>query len=343
MNSFRERISAAAAAFLLLAAANLHAAEPLSRSAYVLWTQCTVTLYDHANPAILDEVFKRLDELHARLSVNVPGSQLDAVSDAAGKAPVHVGEDAFFVIGKGLRLAEISGGLFDPTVGPLMQAWKMNTEEGAIPSPADLARARALVNWRDVVMDEKARTIYVKRAGMRLDAGGLLKGYAADEVVRILSSRGVRSAIVDLGGDIYALGARPDGGPWRIGVQNPDATRGATLGVVSVIGKTVVSSGSYEHFFVQDGKRYHHIMDTRTGFPVDSGLDQVTIVSDSSIDADGIGLTLFCLGSARGLALAASLGVDAILVSTDRVVTMTAGARKMFSLTDTSFTIAAPK
>ncbi len=275
--------------------------------------------------------------------MNVPGSELDAVSDAAGHSPIHVGEDVFFVVGKGLRLAEISGGLFDPTVGPLMQAWKMNTEEGKVPLPADLARARALVNWRDVVTDEKARTIYLKRAGMRLDAGGLLKGYAADEVVRILSSRGVRSAIVDLGGDIYAFGTRPDGGPWRIGVQNPDATRGTALGVVRVIGKAVVSSGSYEHFFVQDGKRYHHIMDTRTGFPVDSGLDQVTVISDSSVDADGLGLTLFCLGSERGLALAVSLGVEAIMVGTDRVVTMTDGARKMFSLTDGSFTVAAPK
>lgn len=343
MSRFRGRVSSAAVVFLFLAAANLQAVEPLSRSAYILWTQCTVTLYDHAAPAILDAAFKRLDELSALLSVNVPGSQLDAVSDAAGHAPVHVAEEVFFVVNKGLRLAEISRGLFDPTVGPLMQAWKMNTESGQVPAPDVLARARALVNWRDVVMDGKARTIYLKRAGMRLDAGALLKGYAADELVRILSTRGVRSAIVDLGGDIYAFGARPEGGPWRIGIQNPDAARGATLGVVKVIGKSVVSSGSYEHFFVQDGKRYHHIMDTRTGFPVESGLDQVTVISDSSIDADGIGLTLFCLGSARGLAMAASLGVDAILVGSDRVIRMTSGAGKMFSLTDPSFTIAAPK
>ena len=274
--------------------------------------------------------------------MNVPGSQLDAVSDAAGRIPVHVGADVFLVVEKGLHLAEISGGLFDPTVGPLMQAWKMNTENGRIPEPAVLARARALVNWRDVVMDEKARTIYLKRAGMRLDAGGLLKGYAADEVVRILSARGVRSAIVDLGGNIYAMGARPDGSAWRIGVQNPDATRGTPLGVVSVIGKTVVSSGSYEHFFVQNGKRYHHIMDTRTGFPVDNGLDQVTIIGGASIDADGLATTLFCLGPVKGLALADSLGVDAILVTVDRAMYATAGARKVFSLTDRGFTFASP-
>ena len=342
MNSFRGRISAAAVVFLFLAAAHLHAAEPLSRSEYVLWTQCTVTLYDHAEPATLSKAFKRLDELSALLSVNVQGSQLDAVSAAAGRAPVHVADEVFFIVDKGLRLAEISGGLFDPTVGPLMLAWKMNTESGQMPAPDVLARARALVNWRDVVLDEKARTIYLKRAGMRLDAGGLLKGYAADEVVRILSALGVRSAIVDLGGNIYAMGERPGGGAWRIGVQNPDETRGATLGVVRVIGRTVVSSGSYEHYFVQDGKRYHHIMDTRTGFPVDNGLDQVTIISGSSIDADGLATTLFCLGPVKGLALADSLGVDAIMVTVDRVIHATDGARRLFTLTDTGFTFAHP-
>jgi Membrane-associated lipoprotein involved in thiamine biosynthesis len=274
--------------------------------------------------------------------VNVPGSQLDAVSAAAGHVAVHVADEVFFVVDKGLRLADISGGLFDPTVGPLMQAWKMNTESGQVPAPDVLARARALVNWRDVVTDEKARTIYLKRAGMRLDAGGLLKGYAADEVVRILSALGVRSAIVDLGGNIYAMGERPGGGAWRIGVQNPDESRGATLGVVRVIGRTVVSSGSYEHYFVQDGKRYHHIMDTRTGFPVDNGLDQVTIISGSSIDADGMATTLFCLGPVKGLALADSLGVDAIMVTVDRVIHATDGARRLFTLTDTGFTFAHP-
>jgi thiamine biosynthesis lipoprotein len=333
----------ACAALFLFAAASLPAAEPLSRSEYVLWTQCAVTLYDHAEPGILDAVFQRLHELDARLSVNVPGSELDSVSNAAGRAPVRVGEDVFFVIGKGLHLADISGGLFDPTVGPLMQVWKMNGEDARVPAPAELARARALVNWRDVVMDPKARTIYVKRPGMRLDAGGLLKGYAADETVRILASHGVKSAIVDLGGDIYAMGSRPDGGPWRIGIQNPDAERGTTLGVVNVSGKSVVSSGVYEHFFVQNGKKYHHIMDTRTGYPVDNGLSQVTVISGESIDADGLGLTLFTLGPVKGLALAASVGIDAIMITVDHRMYATDGARRMLSLTDTSFSFADSK
>jgi thiamine biosynthesis lipoprotein len=324
----------------LLLPVELASADPLSRSEYVLWTQCTITLHDHPEAATLDEAFRRLHELDSRLSVNTPGSELDAVSNAAGRAAVPVDEDVLFVVGKALHLAEISHGLFDPTVGPLMLAWKMNTENGSIPAPADLAHARSLVNWRDVVLDEKARSLFLKRAGMRLDAGALLKGYAADEVVKILRARGVSSAIVDLGGDIYALGKRPDGGPWRIGVQDPDASRGQSLGVAAVASKSVVSSGSYEHYFIQDGKRYHHIMDTRTGFPVDNGLDQVTVISDASIDADGLGLTLFTMGPREGLALARSLGIDAIMVTQDRLIYATEGARKMFTLTDESFRFA---
>ena len=328
------------AGLILLAVAARPGADPLSRSEYVLWTQCTLTLYDHPEPSTLDEAFRRLHELDRRLGVNAPGSELDAVSDSAGRAPVAVDSDVVAVISEALHLSEISGGLFDPTVGPLMLAWKMNTENGAIPAPADLARARGLVNWRDVVVDPKARTIYLRRPGMRLDAGALLKGYAADEAVRILRARGVRSAIVDLGGDIYAMGSRPDGSPWRIGIQNPDATVGQSLGVVRVVSKSVVSSGSYEHFFIQNGKRYHHIMDTRTGFPVDNGLDQVTVITDSSMDADGLGLTLFCLGPKEGLALARLQGIDAIMVTRDRQIYATEGARRIFSLSDTAFRFA---
>jgi thiamine biosynthesis lipoprotein len=333
---------AAALAAFLSAAPHLHAAEPLSRTEHVLWVQCSVTLYDHADPSTLDAVFRRLRELDSRLSVDVPGSELDAVSDAAGRAPVRVGEDVFRVVGKGLDLAEISEGLFDPTVGPLVKVWRMNGNDARIPEDADIARARALVNWRDVVMDAKAHTIFLKRQGMRLDAGGLLKGFAADETVRILGARGVRSAMIDLGGDVFAMGSRPDGGPWRIGIQNPDAARGTLLGVVRVVGRSVVSSGVYEHFFVQGGRRYHHIMDTRTGYPVDNDLTQVTVISAGSMDADGFGLTLFCLGPVRGLALAASLGIDAIMVSADHRVYTTAGARRMLSLSDDSFTFATP-
>ena len=313
---------------------------PLSQTAEILWTTCTITIYDHAEKASLDACFQRLREIHARMSVNVPGSELDAIAAAAGKEPVRVTDDVLAVTKKALQLAQLSGGLFDPTVGPLIKVWKINNEHPEVPKAADIAAARALVNWRDVVVDEAAKTILLKRAGMELDLGGLVKGYAADEAVRILSARGVRSAIIDLGGDIFAMGRAQSGQAWRIGVQNPAAERGTYLGIAQVIDKTVVTSGVYEHFFMKNGKRYHHLMDTRTGYPVDNGLDSVTVITRSSMDADGFGLALFCMGTEKGIQLGEKLDLGVVIVDAAHKVYVTPGTKAYFTITDPSFTYA---
>jgi FAD:protein FMN transferase len=156
---------------LLIPALSVHADEPLSRTEQVLWTPCTVTLYDHGTEATLTAAFDRLREIQDHMGVSVPGSQLDAIGDAAGTAPVRVSDDLFAIVQKMLELSRISDGLFDPTVGPLMKVWSMSTGLGRLPEPARIAEARALVDWRGVVVDTAARTIYLKRPSMRLDAG----------------------------------------------------------------------------------------------------------------------------------------------------------------------------
>ncbi|MGO9308535.1 MAG: FAD:protein FMN transferase [Spirochaetia bacterium] len=324
----------------LFAAIPVAAEQPLSRTDKVLWTMCTITLHDHASAQILDECFARLREIDSRMSTNTPGSQLDAVSAQAGKAPVKVTDDVLFVAKKALTMAAISDGLFDPTVGPLMKVWKLEGDHPDVPQQADIDAARKLVNWRDVVLDESAKTIFLRRPSMRLDFGALVKGYAADEVARILGERGVKSAIVDLGGDILAVGSSPSNVPWRIGVQNPESERGESLGVALVTNQAVVTSGVYEHFFIKNGKRYHHIMDTRTGYPVDNGLTSVTVVTPRSVDADGFGLLLFCEGTKEGLKLGEKLGLGVIMVDAQHRVYLTPQARGYFSLTNSEFTLA---
>ena len=313
---------------------------PLSRTEEILWTTCTITLYDHAAKKTLDAAFDRLREIHSRLSVNVPGSELDAISASAGKTPVRVTDDVLLVTKKAIDLARLSHGLFDPTVGPLIRVWKIDKDHPDVPSRPDIEKARALVNWRDVVLDEAAWTIYLARPGMELDLGGLIKGYAADEAVRILSARGVTSAIIDLGGDIFAMGRNRTGQAWRIGVQNPDAGRGTFIGLARVIDRSVVTSGVYEHYFMKNGKRYHHLMDIRTGYPVDNGLESVTVITKSSMDADGFGLALFCLGKVEGLALGQKLGLGVVMIDKDHKVYVTPDTKQFFTLTDTSFSFA---
>jgi thiamine biosynthesis lipoprotein len=337
--SFRCVLACAAA---LVAVACARGAAPLKRVEYALGTMCSITLYDHATKPALDEAFARLHGIDARMSVNTAGSELDAVNDAAGRSPVSVTEDVFAVVQRALQLSDISGGRFDPTVGPLVKLWGINTEKARVPPRDGIAAALKLIDWHDVVMDAAARSIFLKRPGMSLDVGGVAKGYAADEVVRILSSHGVEAAIVDLGGNIYAMGSKPGGSPWRIGVQNPDAPRGDPLGIVAVTSTAVVTSGVYERYFMEAGKRYHHIMDTRNGFPVDNGLASVTVVSPRAFDADGVTLALFSLGPQKGLALARRLGVEAIWVTDDHLLYATKGARAMLTVTDPLFTFPPP-
>jgi len=332
------RLTALLCVSCIAALASCHGPEqPLSRTEHVLGTQCAITLYDHASAGSLDSCFARLREINARMSVRDPGSELDAVNDAAGKGAVPVTDDVFAVVRRALELARLSNGLFDPTVGPLVRLWGINTDHARVPSPAEVKAALSLVSWKDVVMDDTARTIELRRPAMSLDVGGVAKGYAADEMVRILAQKGARSAIIDLGGNVFAMGSKPDGGPWSIGIQDSWGTRGALLGVVQVRNRTVVTSGVYERFFQENGKRFHHIMDTRTGFPVDNGIVSATVVADTSFAADGMTLTLLSMGPGRGLALAHRLGLAAVMVASDRTVYTTPEIRAFFRITDPSF------
>jgi thiamine biosynthesis lipoprotein len=200
------------------------------------------------------------------------------------------------------------------------------------------------VDWRKVELDREAKTLRLAAAGMRLDLGAIAKGFAADEARRILMSAGVKAAIVDLGGNIYALGEKRDGSPWRIGIQVPrpesEVQRGVYLGVIEGRDITLVTSGVYERFFEKDGLRYHHILDLGTGYPVRNGLVSVTIVSGTSADADALSTSIFALGKRRGLELAERLGgVAVVMVDEDGRIDLSPSARGMFTLTSEDYAL----
>ncbi len=324
----------------LLASEAVEAQAPVSRTAYVLWTSCTITLYDHGSERALDSCFQRLSEIGARMGTDVIGSELDAISNQAGRSPVKVTDDLFALIQKALSVAEDSHGLFDLTVGPLVETWKMNRDDPDIPSKAQIAEALKLVNWRDVVVDPGRKTVFLRRSSMRLDLGGFMKGYAADEMVRILSGYGVSSAMIDLGGNIMAMGSSPRGSLWRIGIQDPEAERGTSIGIAEVTNKSITTAGVYEHYFTKNGRRYSHIMDLRTGYPVDNGLLSVSVITSTSTDADAFDTALLVMGVSDGLKLAEKLGFDAIMVDTQHRLYVTPGTKKFFSLTDHAYSFA---
>ena len=258
-----------------------------------------------------------------------------AINRQAGIEPVKVRPDLIEVLEKALYYAGLSGGAFDPTIGPLVKLWGIGTDSQRIPDDDEIAAALALIDWRDLIIDREEGTAFLQREGMALDLGAIAKGYAADEAVRIAREGRVKRAVFDFGGNIAVLGWREEKGkeslPWRIGMQNPLNERGTYFGVLPVHDTSVVTSGVYERYFELDGKRYHHLLSTVNGYPVDNGLLSVTVVADSSTDADAFSTTVFALGFERGKALIDSIaGVEAIFIFDDNSMQITDGLTEIF-------------
>jgi len=338
---FPSRLAFAAVAAVALASSC--SGKPMDRSDLVLGTVCSVRILDGGSEKALDAAFARLREIEATMSANADGTIVAAINAAAGKAPVPAPADVRYVTGKALWYATLSRGAFDPTIGPIVKLWNIGLDGERIPSPEEIKAALPLVAAGAVRIDDAAGTIFLPRAGMLLDLGAIAKGYAADEVARVLLEKRVKAAVIDLGGNVKVIGKKPDGSKWRIGIQNPFDERGEHIGIATLEGgATVVTSGVYERYFIgDDGTHYHHIFDTKTGYPVRNGLVSVTIISSSSIDADGLSTTLFSLGLRDGMALAESLEhVEAVFIDEDKNVYMSSGAAAVFKLGNASFTLA---
>ena len=335
------RLFSAACVIALLSGCPQTSPKELSRSEFAFGTECTIRLGGGGSETLLDAVFARLRQLEDELSADKPGSQIVAVNSAAGISPVAVGADALAIIRRDFDLSAWSEGAFDPSVGPLVKLWGIGTDHPRLPEPKEIAEAKSLGGREDIVLDESKGTIFLRRRGMALDLGPTSNGYAADELLNLIREAGVRSAMVDLGGVILVEGSRPDGKPWRIGLQDPFSTdKGAYLGIASLTDGTMATSSTYESYFLKDGKRYHHILDTKTGYPVDNGLMSVTVVATKAFDADGLAAAVFALGREKGMALARSKGVDAIVIDGDKKVFMSPGVSTYFEITDSSFSFA---
>jgi thiamine biosynthesis lipoprotein len=267
-----------------------------------------------------------------------------AINRKAGLEPVHIRADLIELLETALYYAELSGGAFDPTIGPLVQLWGIGTDSERVPDEGEIARALRLVNWRDLIIDRESGTAFLRREGMALDLGAIAKGYAGDEALRIAKEDNVKRAVFDLGGNIVTLGWREQKGktstPWRIGIQNPLMGRGSYIGVLPVNDMSVVTSGVYERHFESGGKSYHHLLSTVNGYPVENGLLSATIVTKSSTAADALSTVVFTLVYERGRAVVDSIpGAEAIFVFNDHSVISTSGLVGIFKLTDNEFTL----
>jgi len=286
----------------------------------------------------MTKAFDRLKEIESKMSVNKTGTEVDAIAIAAGKSYVKVSDDTFYVIKKGKYYSEKAGGSFDISIGPLVKLWGIGTDAARLPSQTEIDAKKSLINYKDILLNEEQKSVMLSKPGMMLDLGGIAKGYSADEVARILKENNVQHAIINLGGNVLVMNNNINGKPWTIGIQNPFETRGEIVGSIEVTNKTVVTSGIYERYFEKDGKRYHHILNPFTGYPMENNLASVTIITDTSIDADAMTKNLFYLGVDKGLAYAeATPNIEAIFITKDKQVYVTKGIKSSIDITNSEY------
>lgn len=314
--------------------------KPVEKSEFLLNTDCHITIYDRVDDRVFDKAFARISDIESKMTVNAETSEIIELNRAAGKHEVQISEDTYNVLQKGIYYSELSGGKFDITVGPVVKLWNINTPQAAVPDADKLKEAVKLVDYKKLHLDRDKMTVRLDEEGMEVDLGGVAKGYAADEVEKVLAENGVRHAIINLGGNVLTMGSKPNGDPWKVGIQNPTTPQGDYMGVVKLTNQTAVTSGIYERFFEKDGKVYHHIMDVKTGYPVDNELESVTIITDKSSNGDGMSGVLFQLGVEKGMELAAKLqGIEAVFITKDKKIYVTAGLKDNFVLNNTQFTL----
>lgn len=285
------------------------------RTETIMGTQVTITVASDSADAghrAIDAGMAELRRLDAMLSLYKADSEISQVNGAAGKAPVKVSPETIEVVEKAREVSKLTHGAFDATIGPLVVLWQMRLKEGAVPTDAEIRNVLPLVNYRNVVVDRAASTVFLKLPDMVLDVGGCAKGYAADRVRDLFQRSGVTNAVIAVAGDIWATGRREDGSPWRIGVQHP-RQQGKVLTVLELSDRYVSTSGDYERFVIREKKRYHHIIDPRTGRPA-RGIISATLIGDNGALIDPLTTAVFILGRDEGMALVRKLGAEAVFV-----------------------------
>lgn len=316
--------------------------DPYSRTEFMMGTVVNVKVYNEGKEEVLTAVFDRMEELAGKITVDEPGSEVEAINQQAGIAPVAVSEDVYELLEAAYAYSEETRGSFDMTIGPLTELWHIGFDDARKPEQAEIDEALTLVDYRQVEFDEANQTVYLPKQGMRLDLGAIAKGYITDEVIKVLKEHEVDTAIVDLGGNVFVLGHSPraENADWNVGVQDPFETRGEILGSIPVSNQTIVTSGIYERFLEVDGMQYHHLMDPETGYPFDNEIAGVSIISEKSIDGDGLSTAAFSDGLEAGLDYIEQIeGVEAIFVTKDRNVYVTDGLKKGFHLNNDTFTL----
>lgn len=291
-------------------------------------TDISITAYGKNAGKALEDTQSKVTELERLWSVSDENSDIYAINHSQGR-PVSITRETEQILSFALDMAEQTDGALEPTIYPVLTAWGFTTEGNRIPDQSEIEKILQNVGYENVNLSGNEVTL---PDGMELDLGAVGKGYAADEVANILKEAGVTSALLDLGGNIQLIGAKPDGDDWKIGLRDPFGE--SYMGILSISDRAIVTSGNYERYFIgEDGKQYGHILDPSTGYPAENGLVSVTIVAKEGKLCDALSTSLFVMGYESAVSYwKEHSDFDMILLTEDREIYLTEDLADKFQL-----------
>ncbi|MDE6150042.1 MAG: FAD:protein FMN transferase [Ruminococcus sp.] len=294
---------------------------------FAMDTYMTLSAYGENAENALNKAKERINQLDSLLSTGNKNSEIYSLN-LNGKGSLS--EDTSEVFKSALDISEQTKGAFNPVVYPLMEAWGFADKNFRIPDNETISKLLTLTDTNNI--DFNNNDVSFQKEGMKVDFGGIAKGYTSSKIMDIFKESGVESGMICLGGNVQVLGTKPDGSLWRVAIQNPDSET-EYLGILQISDKAVITSGSYERYFEQNGKRYHHILDPKTGYPSESGLKSVTIISNDGTLADGLSTALFVMGLDKALSFwkLHSDEFDVIFYSEENELYITDGVKDYFS------------
>lgn len=300
-----------------------------SRDVFAMDTYMTVTAYGEKAQDAVDAAEAEIERLDTLLSTGNADSEIVKLNE---QKSATLSEDGGYLVKRALELNKETDGAFDIAIYPVMEAWGFPIQNFRVPSADELTGLLKHVDAAKISYDKDTREISFEDDQMKIDLGGIAKGYTSSRIMDIFKENGITSGLVNLGGNVQALGTKTDGSNWRVAVQSPDDTEDY-LGVLSIRDKAVITSGGYERYFEQDGVTYHHIIDPKTGYPAENGLVSVTIVSSDGTLADGLSTSLFIMGEEKAAEFwkAHSNEFEAIFATDDGTIYVTEGLKDSFT------------
>ncbi|MBQ8591530.1 MAG: FAD:protein FMN transferase [Lachnospiraceae bacterium] len=301
---------------------------PVTKTGFYFDTVIQITLYGTFDEQIFDNCFALCEQYETMLSRTLENSDVWNINHADGK-PVIVSSETAYLLEKAVYYSTLTNGIVDATIAPLSNLWNFSATNPSVPSEADITSLLSHVNYKNITISktDTTTTVSLSDPNASIDLGFIAKGYIADKLKEYLLSANIKSAIINLGGNVLTVGSKPDGSAFTIGIQQPFGDRNESAIALPVTDSSLVSSGIYERYFTtEDGTLYHHILDTKTGYPIQNNLFGVTILSASSTDGDALSTACFALGLEKGMALVESLeGIEAVFITNDNTLHYSSG------------------